>query len=205
MKIPPALLEKLISVIEEIFEASFFKGSSIEERKQNISLKNPLETILEPSTICEVGGDSKGGRARVRQVKNESSSKTAPNEIFQKFYVEYPKHVGRGAAVKALERALKKAPLETIVAGAKMYAEKCRKEGTEIRFICLPSTWLNQERWLDEDGINESPDAILARLETFRGALKRVTAEGDRARIDELNKLISSDFKRLDAIRGPRC
>lgn len=120
------------------------------------------------------------------------------DENFNKFYSEFPKHVGRGAAVKALERALKRAPIETIVAGAKRYSEKVRKEGTETRFICHPSTWLNQERWLDLDGLNESQDAISGRLDVFRRALERAIKNGDGQRQIELIGLISNETKKLE-------
>ena len=203
MKIPAQLMHKLKSVIEEIFEANSVKRSSTGLKNENISFGNPMETILEP--CFSKGVTYKGGRKKPRQVKSESTNKTAPTEIFQLFYVEYPKHVGRGAAVKALDRALKKTTIEVIVAGAKRYAAECREKNTEARFICLPATWLNQERWSDEEGVVASPDAISERLALFRRSLERATTSGDQDRIKELNALIAKDSKRLDEILHKDC
>ena len=61
------------------------------------------------------------------------------------FWAAYPKKVGRGAALKAYDRAVKKIPHEDL-----MGALKNHKFSTDPQYIPNPSTWLNQERWLDE-------------------------------------------------------
>lgn len=72
---------------------------------------------------------------------------------FEDFYTAYPRHVGRGAAEKAWMRALREgASAAEIVAGAQRFAAWV--EGAPKRFIPYPATWLNAQRWLDE----EAPD-----------------------------------------------
>lgn len=71
---------------------------------------------------------------------------------FIEFYDRrYPRRVGRGAARRAWANAVKKAPPGIIIAGAVHFAEQCKRRGTETTFIPHPSTWLNGERWRDED------------------------------------------------------
>jgi hypothetical protein len=53
--------------------------------------------------------------------------------------------VGKGTALKAYAKALKKTQPETILAAVKVYPWPADKE-----FVPHPSTWLNGERWADE-------------------------------------------------------
>jgi hypothetical protein len=71
---------------------------------------------------------------------------------FEDFWRAYPRRVGRGAAVKSwdkMTKALKIAPSD-ILKGCHAYAAAMR--GKDIQYVAHASTWLNQQRWLDEDG-----------------------------------------------------
>ena len=180
---------ELINAINALREAIFIlvkklPAIEVQNSPQNwiISYKNPLETILEPSNR----GGSRGGRKELCQVKNDRTNKTAPSEIFQKFYVEYPKHVGRGAAAKAFVRAMKKATPEQVTEGARKYASWCKKTGRESRFIPNPATWLNQERW-DDDLPALDTSAMLRRVNDLEKERKRHVAEFDGARVREID------------------
>lgn len=67
---------------------------------------------------------------------------------FAEFYIAYPKHVARRAAVKAYRAAVKRAAPVTILAGALAYGRQCA--GKEVEFIAHPATWLNADRWADD-------------------------------------------------------
>ena len=67
---------------------------------------------------------------------------------FENWYRAYPKHVGRGQALKAYRTARKKADAEALLQAA--IAAKRRFSGTSPEFIPHPATWLNGERWLDQ-------------------------------------------------------
>lgn len=58
----------------------------------------------------------------------------------------YPHKVGKGHARTAFARARKKASLEQLVEGVKVYI----KNKPDWQAWCNPATWLNGERWLDE-------------------------------------------------------
>jgi len=62
---------------------------------------------------------------------------------FDQFWEQYPKRVGKGAARKAYLKAVQNVPHKKIMAGLARY-------NPDPNFICHPSTWLNQERWDDE-------------------------------------------------------
>lgn len=76
---------------------------------------------------------------------------------FEEFWSVYPRRTAKAAAKKSWERAVVKikADPQTIIAGARRYAEQRR--GKDQEFIAHPSTWLNQQRWLDEDSPGEPP------------------------------------------------
>jgi DNA-binding transcriptional MocR family regulator len=70
---------------------------------------------------------------------------------FESFYEAYPRHTGRAAAEKAFAKALRVAPAERIVAGARRFAaDPNLPPKEEARFIPHPATWLNAGRWDDD-------------------------------------------------------
>lgn len=72
-----------------------------------------------------------------------------PNEkFFELFWEVWPKRVGKADARRAWAKAVKKADPESIVSAATAYAASPYKP--ELQFIPMPATWLNGERWLDD-------------------------------------------------------
>lgn len=74
---------------------------------------------------------------------------------FDDFWNAYPRKVSKGQARKAWKPATKKASQDLIVAASYAFAEWCRHEETEQRFIAHPATWLNGERWNDEPPVRQ--------------------------------------------------
>ena len=96
--------------------------------------KEILESVSVSVSISESNNKVK--------VKNEYS------EEFLEFWKIYPPN--RGAKPKAFEsyqKSRKETDHETIIRGARSYAAECSRNGTEIKFIAHPTTWLNQKRW----------------------------------------------------------
>ncbi|MEV0726032.1 hypothetical protein AB0I37_25040 [Micromonospora purpureochromogenes] len=69
---------------------------------------------------------------------------------FASFWDAYPRKDDKGHARKAWGNALKRATAEQVIAGAQQFAATCARTNTERRFIPLPTTWLNGERWSDQ-------------------------------------------------------
>lgn len=67
---------------------------------------------------------------------------------FDDFWKQYPRKVGKGAALKAYAKARKENDHATLI-GA-VLAQRAWGIWTEERFIPHASTWLNEQRWLDE-------------------------------------------------------
>ena len=71
--------------------------------------------------------------------------RTSDPEGFLDFYSRYPRKTGRGKAVLAWQRAVKKTTVEAIINGLAGF-----KFSDDKQFIPEPSAWLNAERWADE-------------------------------------------------------
>lgn len=68
-------------------------------------------------------------------------------ESFDQFWQTYPRKAAKGAAAKAFANALRLADAETIIAGAKRYAEDPNRDPA---YTAHASTWLRAQRWDDE-------------------------------------------------------
>lgn len=63
-------------------------------------------------------------------------------------YLAYPKHVGRGAALIAIKRALTQASYEVLLEAVNAYA--AARRGQDQQYTPHASTWFYQQRWLDD-------------------------------------------------------
>lgn len=79
---------------------------------------------------------------------NQQPKDISFDDDFAEWYAAYPRREGRGRALKAYRAARKKADAETLLRAARGAAEFYRR--SERRFIPMPASWLNDERWLDE-------------------------------------------------------
>lgn len=160
MSLPKYLSTRLIEAVSEIVDFKL---------KQRGVFKNPMKTIMEPQSIkFGVGGDTKGGK------NNLSQQEHLPN--FDDFWDKCPRKIAKGAARKAYKAALMKATPKEIIFGMERYARSC--VGKDPKFICHPSTWLNQERWADVE-YTPSPQIRVREREAI---LRRITAlEKERA------------------------
>lgn len=76
--------------------------------------------------------------------------------LFEAFWNGYPNKVGKKAAFNAWKRALKKADAEMIVSGVVAYMNNKPADRDWLN----PATFLNQERWLDSYGDEDSQPKI---------------------------------------------
>lgn len=83
---------------------------------------------------------------------------------FDQFWSLYPNKVGKKAARKKFDIALKAIDFETLMVALRAYVSK-----TDDRPWCNPETWLNQGRWDDEPAQQQRGGAL--------GALDRIESE----------------------------
>lgn len=80
---------------------------------------------------------------------------------FNLFWSIYPRREAKGAARTAFLKACKKVSVETIIEGAKRFAQDPNRQD---EFTAHASTWLNQERW--SDAPLPSRGGVVTRTET---------------------------------------
>lgn len=109
-----------------------------------------------PETHSPLSGNSSGTKHIATAEANAIS-----------IYTAYPRKVGRGKAIPAIRRALKKIEHTKLLAAVKVYAESvASKLGTdEERFIPHPATWFNGEHWLDEARVSAAPATVVDDVE----------------------------------------
>lgn len=69
-------------------------------------------------------------------------------QTFDEFWEAYPRKAGKGAALVAYKKAIKKVAPEVILDSLIAYVQSGKLP--EMQYIPYPATWLNQERWGDD-------------------------------------------------------
>jgi hypothetical protein len=72
----------------------------------------------------------------------------APGDRFDEFWAVYPRRIGKAAARRKWDVAVRSTSPAVIIDGARAYA--ATRAGTDPQYIAHPTTWLNQGRWEDE-------------------------------------------------------
>lgn len=85
-----------------------------------------------------------------REAKDKYTDDATQRDTFPEWWARCPRKIGKGQARRAYTAALKKASPEELAEGMERFARSC--VGRDPKFICHPSTWLNGERWLDDEG-----------------------------------------------------
>ncbi|WP_288436717.1 hypothetical protein [uncultured Gordonia sp.] len=111
--------------------------------------RNPREDFGNPPEKVAPGTGEQGNRGTGE--KRSSSTASPPtarySDGFESWWQEYPRRVGKGAAAKAFDKALKMIEAEELSEITARYADSVA--GTDERFIPHPATWLNERRWED--------------------------------------------------------
>ena len=79
-----------------------------------------------------------------RTTELEPTKREPLNQAFNQFWSVYPLKKDKPAAKRAFEKALRRASLETIVAGAERYRDDPNRE---LAFTKYPQGWLTNDAW----------------------------------------------------------
>lgn len=130
-----------------------YESDNSTERSRKSREASREREATSPQQECNVASPLRDNKETSPSVYvSVSDSRVASEKItdeFEIWYAAYPRHVGRGAALRGYKTARTKADPELLLRAATLYASKCK--GMDQKFIPHAATWLNQERWLDED------------------------------------------------------
>lgn len=94
---------------------------------------------------------------------------------FEEFYAAFPRKEARAAAVKAFDEVTE--PVATLLAALDWQRERNEWKKDGGKYIPLPASWLNAERWKDEKPAYQ-PGDTLAWYETKNGIEKKAASLG---------------------------
>ena len=114
--------------------------------------------IVTETVTGSKGTEQKGteqNRTEQNRTEEKGSKADAPKrEVgengFEQFWQAYPRKVGKGQARRAFLTALKKTTLPVLLSAVQQHRFDPRE-----RFQPHPATWLNGERWLDEQACDD--------------------------------------------------
>lgn len=91
---------------------------------------------------------SSGTNKNKGEIRGTSNTPIPPQGDFDAFWSAYPRKVGKDAARKSYDRAMKKADHATVMSA--LLAWVPAQAGKDAQYIPHASTWLNGGRWQDE-------------------------------------------------------
>ena len=164
-----------------------------------------LSQVTLPSTTDELGttADDRGVLSQVTLgttaddtqtivIKPKSFNQSQIDKDFAQFWETYPIKVGKGTALKAWTKAIRRETPETIIEGASRYAKDPNREP---EFTAYPATWLNADRWLD------SPLPSKKSQDVFRGVINAPTMIPPRFNSDDSPKGVPAPANLRDLIQ----
>jgi hypothetical protein len=88
----------------------------------------------------------------IPQVQETGTDQPEPkDDTYERLYGIYPRKVAKGAALKAIQRALKKIDAAALEVAVREFAAAVAVWPKEERqFVPHPATWFNAERWNDD-------------------------------------------------------
>jgi hypothetical protein len=130
-------------------------GAMTKQHRHNSSIVYTLQ-VVQGGGHHSPGGSTRVSRGVDTGVELTRTTELEPFELeplndivqaFNDFWNIYPRKQGKGKAKEAFIKASKLADVELILQGAERYATD--RNLPDPKFIPLPATWLNQERWDD--------------------------------------------------------
>lgn len=116
-----------------------------EKRRDAVAQRKDRCNTNEPTNVEQLNTQSQSQLPTNKKTKNTPLPPSRGDDGFALFWEVYPLKVGKGDAVKAWKKALKKTSADEIVSAVKRFAWPDDK-----KFIPHPASWLNAERWADE-------------------------------------------------------
>jgi hypothetical protein len=111
--------------------------------RQSTSFSDPSLTTRDLSVVRKEEKESPA-----MQPGNAGPTASRDDEEAALLYEAYPRHVERADAIKAIKRALKKAPAEVLLAAVREFAQS--PAGQAGQYTPYPATWFKKEKWKDD-------------------------------------------------------
>ena len=136
--------ERLLTHFEKRKSISKKRSEAVQKRWNNQAIDtNVIQMYNKSNTKLYKGKERKGKEKKGKEIEEKINKK----EI-EEIYFSYPRKVGKGVAIKAIEKALKKVDFNFLLERTKEFAKS--DSGQNGKFTPHPATWYNQERYNDD-------------------------------------------------------
>jgi len=105
-------------------------------------------TKVQPTKVSPTKENPTHKNTIPKKTKLKKTNQVVLSAEFDRFWEIYPHRLGKGDARVAFDKAVSNHGLDTVMAGAKRFAEDPNLPPKQ--YIPRPATWLNQERWGDD-------------------------------------------------------
>lgn len=126
------------------------KGTGKPEANRKQTVSKPQANAKQWETTSE--------KEKENEIEKENETENEcyknPHSPFERFWLAYPRKVGKADARKAFAKV--KVPIETLLSAIEQQTRSEQWTRENGRFIPNPATWLNQGRWEDEIAAPES-------------------------------------------------
>lgn len=102
--------------------------------------------------------DSRQSNDTKQEVRSRRKEEKNYTPEFERFWSLYPRKVDKGHAVVAFNKALEFTDVDTIIQALERQLPDLQEQG---KFCQYPGTWLNGQRWLDEEFESIDPELAL--------------------------------------------
>ena len=151
----------LIKPLMDSHKTDVENGAKGGAKKGNQNARKTTEVELEnnPPTSEKTTKKEKEKEKEINNIPPIVPHRGTVSASFEKFWKAYPRHEAKQRAIPALERALKKTDIDTILNAIEKqkHSDKWTKDNGQ--FIPHPATWLNGGCWDDEiTGAESEPE-----------------------------------------------
>ena len=168
-------------ILEEFFivDGNVWSHARVEDDLAKIREKSAKASFA--GKRSSVARASNGRSTDVQQLFNHKEEDKEEEEdkdnkqTFDVFWKIYPLKVGKGAAIKAFEKASRSTDIKVIIKGAQRYLSDPNRSQA---YTAHPATWLNAQRWLDDP----LPQRVLSPDEKKEKELQEARAKTERER-----------------------
>jgi uncharacterized protein YdaU (DUF1376 family) len=190
--------------LEEFFivEGNLWTHARVEDDLAKIREKSEKASFAGRRSVVARGLNERSTNAeqalnhKEEEEDKEEDKDINKKELFVSFWNVYPIKVGKGAAMKAFEKAIRTTDAEVIIKGAERYKlDPNRVQG----YTAHASTWLNAQRWLDEP----LPPRNLSPQEIKEKELQEARIKSEREKEEAAEWFRQQEEQRLRAVPPP--
>jgi uncharacterized protein YdaU (DUF1376 family) len=190
--------------LEEFFivEGNLWTHARVEDDLEKIREKSAKASFAGTRSVVARGLNKRSTNAeqalnhKEEDKEEEEDKDINKKELFVSFWNVYPIKVGKGAAQKAFEKAIRTTDADIIIKGAQRYKlDPNRVQG----YTAHASTWLNAQRWLDEP----LPPRNLSPAEIKEKELQDARARAERERAENEAWFKEQELQRERAVPPP--